>query len=78
MFLNTFLIFNFLVERNFDIGKLLEFKLDFKTSELNGVLLSVTESAGTPSFSLELQNGNVSYFSLSLFKVFYKIFFLRL
>lgn len=48
------------IERNFDIGKLLEFKLDFKTSELNGVLLSVTESSGSPSFSLELQNGNVS------------------
>lgn len=62
VFCSTFIYVIFLPERNFDIGKLLEFKLDFKTSELNGILLSVTESAGRPSFSLELQNGNVRIF----------------
>ena len=38
---------------------MLEFHLEFRTSELNGILLSVSESVGYPALSLELNNGRV-------------------
>lgn len=37
--------------------------MGFKTSELNGILLSVAERDGFPALSLELMDGNVrTYF----------------
>lgn len=37
----------------------MELQLEFKTSELSGVLLSITAPSGSPSLSLELNNGKV-------------------
>jgi hypothetical protein len=35
--------------------------MEFKTSELNGILLSIAEApAGSPSLSIEVYNGKVS------------------
>ncbi|XP_071452213.1 laminin subunit alpha-2-like [Hetaerina americana] len=44
---------------NFHVGSLLELELEFRTSELTGVLLSVSEPIGSPALSLELHNGKV-------------------
>lgn len=41
------------------MGKYLEFAIEFRTSEINGVLLSVAEPQGYPALSLELYMGNV-------------------
>ncbi|XP_074102845.1 wing blister [Cotesia typhae] len=46
-------------KRNFELNSLLELQLEFRTSELSGVLLSITASDGSPSMSLELHNGKV-------------------
>ncbi|XP_064107459.1 laminin subunit alpha lam-3-like isoform X1 [Macrobrachium nipponense] len=43
---------------NFNVGPLLELRLEFRTWELNGVILSVADPRGT-SLSLELVNGAV-------------------
>lgn len=43
----------------FDIGNHFEFKLEFKTSELNGILLTISDTGGFPAVSVELYNGNV-------------------
>ncbi|XP_067621354.1 laminin subunit alpha-1 isoform X1 [Eurosta solidaginis] len=48
-------------KRNFHVGKYLEFELDFRTSELFGVLLSISEPSGFPALSLELNNGNIIF-----------------
>lgn len=53
-----------IIERNFNIGKILEMELSFKTSELNGILLSVADRDGFPALSLELKEGNVSFNSI--------------
>lgn len=46
--------------RTFDIGKHLEFKMEFKTSELNGILLSIAGiKLGVPALALEMHNGNI-------------------
>lgn len=50
-----------LSERIFHVGKYLELQFEFKTSELNGVLLSVAEPVGFPALSIEMHNGKVSY-----------------
>lgn len=42
------------------MGKYLELQFEFKTSELNGVLLSVAEPVGFPALSIEMHNGKVS------------------
>lgn len=47
-------------ERIFHVGKYLELQFEFKTSELNGVLLSVAEPVGFPALSIEMHNGRVS------------------
>jgi laminin, alpha 1/2 len=52
-------IFRF-TERNFNFGKYLELELEFRTSDLNGILVSIAEPVGFPALSLELNNGNVS------------------
>lgn len=41
------------------MGAVLELQLEFRTSELTGVLLSITGPEGSPSLSLELHNGKV-------------------
>lgn len=48
-------------ERIFHVGKYLELQFEFKTSELNGVLLSVAEPFGFPALSIEMHNGKVSF-----------------
>lgn len=47
-------------EKNFNVGKYLDLETEFRTSELSGILLSVSEPNGFPALSLELYNGNVS------------------
>jgi laminin alpha 1/2 len=49
-----------ITEKEFNVGKHLEIEMEFKTSELNGILLSVSESTGTPSLSIEISDGVVS------------------
>jgi hypothetical protein len=39
---------------------MLELELEFRTSELSGVLLSVSEPLGYPALSLELLDGQVN------------------
>ncbi|XP_055907050.1 laminin subunit alpha-2 isoform X2 [Eupeodes corollae] len=46
-------------KKNFHVGKYLELELEFRTSELNGILLSVSEPNGFPALSLEIHTGNV-------------------
>ncbi|XP_076279706.1 wing blister isoform X1 [Lasioglossum baleicum] len=46
-------------KRNFELGAVLELQLEFRTSELSGVLLSIAASGNSPSLSLELNNGKV-------------------
>lgn len=36
--------------------------MDFKTSELNGILLSISEPLGSPSLTIEISDGNVRNF----------------
>lgn len=55
-----FFFFLFHVERSFHVGKYLELEFDFRTSEMNGVLISVSEPNGFPALSIELYNGKVS------------------
>lgn len=47
-------------EKNFHVAKYLELEMEFRTSELSGILLSVSEPNGFPALSLEINNGNVS------------------
>lgn len=42
------------------VGPLLEFGLEFRTWELNGVLLSVADPVAGTSLALEMLNGDVS------------------
>jgi hypothetical protein len=37
-----------------------DIQLEFRTTELNGVLLSVSERKGSPSLSLAIDDGTVS------------------
>ncbi|KAL1124511.1 hypothetical protein AAG570_001137 [Ranatra chinensis] len=46
-------------KNKFNIGSFLELELELRTSELNGVLLSVSEPDGYPALSLELEGGSV-------------------
>nr|CAD7199120.1 unnamed protein product [Timema douglasi] len=43
----------------FRVGIVLELELEFRTSELSGILLSVSEPQGYPALSLELNDGKV-------------------
>lgn len=55
------MITDFIVERNFNVGKFMDVDLELRTSEVNGILMSVAEPInGFPAFSLEISNGNVS------------------
>ncbi|KAL0132326.1 hypothetical protein PUN28_000249 [Cardiocondyla obscurior] len=44
---------------NFEVDGVLELQLEFRTSEVSGVLLSITAPSGSPSLSLELNSGKV-------------------
>ncbi|KAE8744313.1 hypothetical protein FOCC_FOCC009036 [Frankliniella occidentalis] len=46
-------------ENKFVVGDLLHVELEFRTSELSGVLLSISEPRGYPAMSLELNNGKI-------------------
>ncbi|XP_043271259.1 laminin subunit alpha-1 [Venturia canescens] len=46
-------------KKDFELGAILELQLEFRTSELSGVLLSITAPGGSPSLSLELNNGKI-------------------
>jgi len=46
-------------EEKFHVGSQLELQLEFRTSENTGVLLSVSEPAGYPALSLEINDGKV-------------------
>ncbi|TMW53859.1 hypothetical protein DOY81_001030 [Sarcophaga bullata] len=48
-------------KRNFHVGKYLELEMEFRTSELSGILLSITEPTGFPALSLEIFNGNIVF-----------------
>ncbi|XP_066580920.1 laminin subunit alpha-1 [Prorops nasuta] len=45
--------------KDFELGAILELQLEFRTSELSGVLLSITAPGGSPSLSLEINNGKI-------------------
>ncbi|KAL9706445.1 hypothetical protein quinque_009963 [Culex quinquefasciatus] len=47
-------------KRNFNVGKFMDVDLELRTSEVNGILMSVADPInGFPAFSLEISNGNV-------------------
>ncbi|XP_065339678.1 laminin subunit alpha lam-3 [Cloeon dipterum] len=46
-------------QNTFHVGSMFELELEFRTSELNGVLLSVSEPHGYPALSLEILDGQV-------------------
>ncbi|XP_041451135.1 laminin subunit alpha-1 isoform X1 [Drosophila obscura] len=48
-------------KKNFHVGKYLDLETEFRTSELSGILLSVSEPSGFPALSLELHNGNIVF-----------------
>ncbi|XP_037959166.1 laminin subunit alpha-1 [Teleopsis dalmanni] len=48
-------------KKNFNVGKYLELEMEFRTSELSGILLSISELTGFPSLSLEMNNGNIIF-----------------
>lgn len=54
-------------ESKFHVGKYLELEFDFRTSEMNGVLLSVSETKGFPALSIEMYHGKVGIFGVFLF-----------
>lgn len=54
-------------EMKFNMGTLLDIELEFRTSELNGIILSVSEPQGYPALSLELHDGKVRNFYESVF-----------
>ena len=45
---------------DFRLGATADIQLEFRTTELNGVLLSVSERKGSPSLSLSIDDGTVS------------------
>lgn len=57
-FLSNLTIFS-ITERIFQVGKFLELRLEFRTSEMNGVILSVSEPVGFPALSIELHKGKI-------------------
>lgn len=52
----------FETEKEFHVGKHLEIEMEFKSSELSGILLSIAEPPyGSPSLSIEVFNGMVIF-----------------
>ncbi|XP_030377128.1 laminin subunit alpha-1 [Scaptodrosophila lebanonensis] len=48
-------------KKSFHVGKYLELEMEFRTSELSGILLSISEPTGFPALSLELNNGHIIF-----------------
>ncbi|KAK9872276.1 hypothetical protein WA026_017080 [Henosepilachna vigintioctopunctata] len=46
-------------KRDFRVNKQLEISFEFKTSEQNGILLTISNSGNSPALSIELQNGGM-------------------
>lgn len=46
-------------ENDFRINKILELNFEFRTTEQNGILLSIAAESSTPALSIELQAGAV-------------------
>ncbi|XP_044750495.1 laminin subunit alpha-1 [Coccinella septempunctata] len=46
-------------KRDFHVNQQLELSFEFKTSEQNGILLSLSNSGNSPALSIELQNGGM-------------------
>nr|XP_018899369.1 PREDICTED: laminin subunit alpha-1 [Bemisia tabaci] len=46
-------------ENEFDVGSLIELEIEFRTSEMNGIILSVSQPEGYPALSLQFINGKV-------------------
>uniref|UniRef100_T1J8M8 Uncharacterized protein n=1 Tax=Strigamia maritima TaxID=126957 RepID=T1J8M8_STRMM len=44
----------------YSVGKSVEIELDFKTTRLSGILLSISENKGSPALALEIEDGNVT------------------
>lgn len=57
--LNSRLNFIFIIGEDFRVGAMADIQLEFRTTELNGVLLSVSERKGSPSLSLAIDDGTV-------------------
>lgn len=53
-----YFVFIFKAE-SYYIGRSLDFEAEFRTSELNGILMSISEPQGYPALSLELTRGKV-------------------
>lgn len=52
-------------ERLFHVGKYLELRFEFRTSEMQGVILSVAEPVGFPAISIELHKGKVNFWAFN-------------
>lgn len=59
-------------ERIFHVGKYLELRFEFRTSEMQGMILSVAEPVGFPAISIELHKGKV----MRLMKLIYAFYIL--
>lgn len=57
--IDFYLFFWGILERSFQVGKNLELRFEFRTTEVNGVILSVAEPNGFPAISIELHKGKV-------------------
>lgn len=55
----SFFVSFLFAERIFQVGKYLELRFEFRTSEMQGVILSVAEPVGFPAISIELHKGKV-------------------
>lgn len=64
----SFVVFSF-SERIFQVGKYLELRFEFRTSEMQGVILSVTEPVNFPAISIELHKGKVMCHNISCITV---------
>ena len=51
---------NRITGNDFRVGPMADIQLEFRTTELNGVLLSVSEKRGSASLSLSIDDGSVT------------------
>lgn len=48
---------NFLLDDDYLVSEILELNFEFRTTEQNGIILSISDPRNSPAFSIELQNG---------------------
>lgn len=53
------MLFFVFLEKEFKTEDLLNIELEFRTFEINGILLSISKPQGYPSFSIEINNGKI-------------------